>query len=179
VGQDLTYSIKISNMSTNTKYLEAMKVSEPDYVGVGYEGLTVTETVPEGTVFVSATEGGVYDEKTNTVTWTLNIGAGKAVTPAYTVKVTADMGDTIVNGGGFVANIPSNTISNRVGGEKLNEFADTMLRPYGECMIFDFDAFEVSSTFLREGLSSGSDVSAYIDKSVCDYIQKEGLYKNE
>lgn len=63
--------------------------------------------------------------------------------------------------------------------EKLNEFADTKLRPYGECMIFDFDAFEVSSTFLREGLSSGSDVSEYIDRSVCSYIQKEGLYKNE
>ena len=127
VGQELTYSIKISNMTTNTKYMDAMKVSDPTYTGVNYENLVVTEVVPEGTQFVSATEGGTYDEATNTITWTLNISAGKVVTPAYTVKVTGKIGDTIVSGGGFVADIPSNVISNRVGGEKLNEFAVTAL----------------------------------------------------
>ncbi len=63
--------------------------------------------------------------------------------------------------------------------EKLNEFADENLRPYGECIIFDFEAFEVSSTFLREKLSSGEDVSEYVDGNVSAYIQNEGLYKNE
>ncbi len=63
--------------------------------------------------------------------------------------------------------------------ERLNEFADENLRPYGECKIFDFDAFEVSSSFLREKLASGDDASEYIDRSVAAYIQKEGLYKNE
>ena len=62
---------------------------------------------------------------------------------------------------------------------RLNEFADERLRPYGECMIFDFEAFEVSSTFLRERLSSGENTELYIDPSVSAYIQKEGLYKNE
>ena len=62
---------------------------------------------------------------------------------------------------------------------RLNEFADERLRPYGECMIFDFDAFEVSSTFLREKLSSGENTDMYIDPFVSAYIQKEGLYKNE
>lgn len=62
---------------------------------------------------------------------------------------------------------------------RLNEFADERLRPYGECIIFDFEAFEVSSTFLRERLSSGESVSEYIDKGVSAYIQKKGLYKNE
>ena len=61
----------------------------------------------------------------------------------------------------------------------LNDFADERLRPYGECIILDFDAFEVSSTFLREKLSSGEDVSEFIDGNVSAYIQKEGLYKNE
>ncbi len=63
--------------------------------------------------------------------------------------------------------------------ETLSVFADEKLRPYGECMIFDFDAFEVSSTFLRKRLSVGDDVSEYVDKDVFAYIQKEGLYKNE
>lgn len=63
--------------------------------------------------------------------------------------------------------------------ETLSVFADEKLRPYGECMIFDFDAFEVSSTFLRKRLSAGDDVSEYVDKDVFAYIQKEGLYKNE
>ena len=63
--------------------------------------------------------------------------------------------------------------------ERLNEFTDERLRPYGECMIFDFEAFEVSSTFLRERLSSGENTELYIDPSVSAYIQKEGLYKDE
>lgn len=63
--------------------------------------------------------------------------------------------------------------------ESLNEFADERLRPYGECIIFDFDAFEVSSTAIREVLSSGEDAGQYIDSDVSAYIQKEGLYKNE
>ncbi len=62
---------------------------------------------------------------------------------------------------------------------RLNVFADKNIRPYGECIIFDFDAFEVSSTLLREKLLTGEDVSEYIDPKVSAYIQKEGLYKNE
>ncbi|MBQ9968076.1 MAG: DUF11 domain-containing protein [Oscillospiraceae bacterium] len=128
VGQALTYSVKISNMSSNTKYMVAKQVADPAYTGVSYEALVVTETVPAGTQFVSATEGGVYDEATGTIRWTLDLAAGKTVTPSYTVKVTAQIGDLIVNGGGFVADIPSNTISNRVGGEKMNEFAAMTLK---------------------------------------------------
>ena len=63
--------------------------------------------------------------------------------------------------------------------EALNAFADERLRPFGECLIFDFEAFEISSTLLREGLSSGADVSEYVDGKVAAYIKEEGLYKNE
>lgn len=63
--------------------------------------------------------------------------------------------------------------------QKLREFAEKNIRPYGECEILDFDAFEISSTLLREKLSAGEDVSEYIDSEVQAYIQKEGLYKNE
>ncbi|MBP3633653.1 MAG: InlB B-repeat-containing protein [Oscillospiraceae bacterium] len=129
VGQELTYSVKISNLSSDSKYLAAKQVADRSYAGVDYEDLIVIETVPEGTNLVedSITEGGVYDAKTNTITWTLSIKAGKSVTPAYSVIVTGSIGDSIVNDGGYVANIPSNRIENCVGGVKLNEFAETTL----------------------------------------------------
>ncbi len=63
--------------------------------------------------------------------------------------------------------------------EELKSFADEKLRPFGECIIFDFEAFEISSTLLRERISSGEDVSEYLDSEVSAYIQKEGLYKHE
>lgn len=156
-GQELTYSVKISNMSNNTKYMAAKQVAEAAYAGVPYEDLVVTETVPTGTEFVSATEGGVYDETNNTITWTLDINAGKSVTASYTVKVIDQIGDTIVNGGGFVADIPSNTIANRVGGEKLNEFAAMTLKDltkstadwdFGKDLTFAEKIYEAAETKL-------------------------------
>ena len=132
VGQELTYSVKISNLSNDSKYMAAKQVADSTYAGVKYEDLVVTETIPEGTEFVSATESGVYDEETGIITWTLDLNAGKSVTPSYTVEVTGQIGDMIVNDGGFVADIPSNSISNRIGGTKLNEFAQTALLEIAE-----------------------------------------------
>ena len=60
--------------------------------------------------------------------------------------------------------------------DTLNTFADENIRPFGECIIFEFDAFEISSTLLREKLSRGEDVTEYLDSEVISYIQKEGLY---
>ena len=62
---------------------------------------------------------------------------------------------------------------------ELEKFADEKLRPYGECIILDFEAFEISSTLLREGLYEGKDMSDFIDEGVAAYIQREGLYKDE
>ncbi len=61
----------------------------------------------------------------------------------------------------------------------LNAFADEKLRPFGECIVFDFEAFEISSTLLREKLASGEDVTEYLHSEVVSYIQKEGLYEYE
>ena len=62
---------------------------------------------------------------------------------------------------------------------QLEEFADERLRPFGECVILDFSAFEISSTLLREGISQGRDMSEFIDSDVAAYIQEKGLYSNE
>lgn len=63
--------------------------------------------------------------------------------------------------------------------ERLEGFADERLRPYGECIILDFSAFEISSTVLREGISEDRDMSEFIDEGVAAYIHREGLYKHE
>ena len=36
---------------------------------------------------------------------------------------------------------------------------------------------ELSSTMIREGISSGADVSAMLDPRVLEYIQKHDLYR--
>ncbi len=61
----------------------------------------------------------------------------------------------------------------------LEEFADEKLRPFGECIILDFEPVVISSTLLRQGIACGKDMSEFIDTEVAAYIQKEGLYRNE
>lgn len=60
----------------------------------------------------------------------------------------------------------------------LEKFAHEKLSKYGECMVFDFEPFEISSTDVRKKISENTDVQNYIGKSVYDYILTRGLYKN-
>ena len=117
----LTYTIEISNRSTNPKYVTYRSYGQSKlYVGEAYEGLVIEEHVPENTVLVSAP--GAYVEG-ETLRWQVDIPRGKSVVLTYTVKVTGEIGEKIVNGGGLVANIPSNTLTNVIGGAKLSEEA--------------------------------------------------------
>ncbi len=67
----------------------------------------------------------------------------------------------------------------RVGEEELSRFADMNLRKHGECIIFSFEPFEVSSTDIREKIGKGEDISPYLTEDVAQYISFEGLYKDE
>ena len=132
-GGNLTYSVKINNKSNNEFYCTYQSaVRGETYAGEKYTGLVVTETIPEGTVLVadSITAGGAYDEQTNTITWTIDVAAGVMVECTYTVNVTGNIGDVITNGGGTVADIPSNTISNTIGGVKLADAKVTALEDF-------------------------------------------------
>ena len=66
-----------------------------------------------------------------------------------------------------------------VGEEELSRFADMNLRKYGECLIFSFEPFEVSSTEIREKIRKDEDILPYLEEEVIQYISSEGLYKNE
>ena len=97
-GDEITYKLVIKNNS-KTAYTVAVK-----------------ENVPAGTAFVSA------DGLTGTAALSADVAlkAGESKTVSYTVKVTAKRGTVIDNSNGSVAEIPSNSLKNRVAGEKID-----------------------------------------------------------
>lgn len=73
VGDELTYTIKYANTEASAA------------------NVVVTDVVPTGTTFVSASDGGSYDSATNTVTWTFNnVASGASGEAIMTVKVSED-----------------------------------------------------------------------------------------
>jgi len=115
----LTYTVKVSNKTNEDNYIKWKRVTEKGYYGEDFSALVITETIPEGTVFVSASEG--YTLEDGVLRWTVDIKYGDCAQINYTVKVVAEPGSTITNDGGTVAAIPSNSISNRVGYAKFDE----------------------------------------------------------
>jgi uncharacterized repeat protein (TIGR01451 family) len=60
--------------------------------------VTITDAIPAGTSFVSASGGGVYDTVTNTVSWLYGgVAAGATTCETLVVKVIAAGGSTLVN----------------------------------------------------------------------------------
>jgi uncharacterized repeat protein (TIGR01451 family) len=81
VGETVTYTVNVVN-------------------GAGAAtGVVVTDTLPVGLTFVSASDGGVWDANTRTVTWTVgNLAVGASFTPTVTATVTGDAAaKTLVN----------------------------------------------------------------------------------
>ena len=111
-GETLTYSIKIRNGTLEPLYVNWAGNED----GVDYADLVVTERIPTGTEFVSAT--GDPTLRDGVLTWTLDVPAGETAEVSFTVRVTERKG-TIVSEGGFVDKIPSNRIENTVGGDKI------------------------------------------------------------
>ena len=117
-GENLTYNIEIFNKTNDENY----GTFTGEGAAVDYSNIVVTEKVPEGTELVaeSIVGGGKYEN--GIITWNIEkIASGESAKLGYSVKVTAPIGSVIVNNGGMVDNIPSNTLKNTVGGEKLEE----------------------------------------------------------
>ena len=117
-GDTITYSVKITNNTSNDKYIAYRQAGgEAGYAGEAYENLWVVEHVPANTQLHSAPNATVVGD---TLRWNITVPAGETVELTYTVTVTGEIGDAIVSGGGWVNNIPSNTITNIIGGKKLS-----------------------------------------------------------
>ncbi|MBR5139512.1 MAG: DUF11 domain-containing protein, partial [Clostridia bacterium] len=146
----ITYTVKISNKTNEEKFRTWKKLFVKSYSGEAYEDLLVTERIPEGTELVSATEG--YTLEDGVLTWIIDVSAGASVEISYTVKVTAAVGSVIVNDGGTVANIPSNSISNRVGNEKLTEDQKDILTSLADEDLEKFESLYGTDLDFAEGI---------------------------
>ncbi len=144
-GEDLTYCIKLTNNSNSTwqgwqqdrgtrdsiengidvNYTSWYSAQHNlnSYAGQTFNNIVVTETIPSGTTLVSGsiTNNGSYDSNTGIITWNVTLSAGSDISLEYSVTVTASRGSIITNDNGTVDLIPSNSISNLVGGDKLDE----------------------------------------------------------
>ncbi len=120
-GGELTYTVKISNRSTMSTWLRYCRKEVPAYSGSPWKGLPVTEIVPAGTELVPGSVSGGGTEENGTIRWSVDLEPGKSVSLSYRVRVTGAIGSRIVSGGGTVGDIPSNTLTNRIGGAPLPE----------------------------------------------------------
>ena len=99
-GEKITLSVTLSNSS------------KVDYT------VPVTEKTPAGAKLVKPFEGAAVSGDTQTFDVELPAGEKKTLTAEY--EITASRGETVTFAGGFVGDIPSNSIPLRVGGKKLN-----------------------------------------------------------
>lgn len=92
--------------------------AEETTVGEAYT-VTVKETAPAGTRIKTPFPGATVIGDTMTLNVPLAAGATVRLTAEY--EITAELGETVVFDGGYVGDIPSNSIPIQVGGRKLTE----------------------------------------------------------
>ena len=128
-GEELVYTVQVSNHSNDEDYLTYRHRDDTAYNGEAFTGVPITETVPEGTELVSA-DGAAADGKT--LRWTVDLAPGETKSVSYTVRVTAPRGSVIVNNGGTVATIPSNELTTPVSGKQLTGEEVQKLADFGK-----------------------------------------------
>ena len=142
----LTYSVTLSNRSDNPLYDTYWSaIYGKPYYGQDHTGIVVTEKVPAGTELVHASGNATVNG--DTISWKVDVPAGGTLRVYYTVRVTAEAGSTIVSKDGFVADIPSISITNVVGGKKLSKPAAAGIRNFyfiGEKRAEKFDVHPTS-----------------------------------
>ncbi|MBQ7566776.1 MAG: DUF11 domain-containing protein, partial [Oscillospiraceae bacterium] len=131
-GDDLTYTIKLTNKST------------------GAYTVPVTETVPDGTALKDAPDAQVSGGK---LSWSVPLAAGESKTVSYTVTVTAPRGTVITAGGGTAAGIESNVLRNRVSGKQPDAAKLQNKDAWADAVIAEApDGLEIADAIYRHAL---------------------------
>lgn len=159
VGDELTYTINWVNTAMDEQTGQSVKAE-----------VTVTDIIPEGTVFVSASEGYSYDETSRTLTWELGEQAPEAEgTLTLTVRVTEDAIKTNKVTNKATVNIgdnevDTNTVTNYVPGKTVTGYdgdvkvGDTLTYEISYVNPYDEPTEIVISDTLMDGLT-------YVDNS--------------
>lgn len=118
-GDILTYTTKIANKSDSLDYdTWRSAYLKKTYNGEDYAEVLVRDAVPFGTELVSASAGASVDGCD--ITWNVHVPKGQTVSVWFSVRVTAQQGETIVSNDGWVDSAHCAGCSNRVGGIKLS-----------------------------------------------------------
>lgn len=114
IGGPIDYTIVIENVGLGTA-----------------EGVTLTDVIPAGTVYVagSVTGGATYDSGTNTISWVGDLASNTPVTVTFAAAL-----DSATCGGEVM-----NTAALEYGGEQITESAATTIWEY-EAYASDFEA---------------------------------------
>ncbi len=159
VGDELTYTINWVNTAMDEQTGQSVKAE-----------VTVTDIIPEGTEFVSASEGYSYDETSRTLTWELGEQAPEAEgTLTLTVRVTEDAIKTNEVTNKATVNIgdnevDTNTVTNYVPGKTVTGYdgdvkvGDTLTYEISYVNPYDEPTEIVISDTLMDGLT-------YVDNS--------------
>ena len=133
VGDQLTYTIDWVNNAVDEATGAPAKAE-----------VTITDIVPAGTKYVSADNGGAYDEGTNTITWTLGEQeAGASGTVSFVVEVLDIAGGTEVANQAEITvgnNAPNqtNTVTTKVPGK------DSVVEEGGELQVGKILTYTIS-----------------------------------
>ncbi|MBQ7523009.1 MAG: hypothetical protein IJT07_00595 [Oscillospiraceae bacterium] len=112
--------VTVTETIANSRQLEKTALSYDNKNAVDYTNITLTETIPAGTKFVSCSEGGT--EKNGVITWNLNVPAGQSVSVSYTFNVgKKNIGDEIVVPSGYLDTLPTRTFTLTVGYGPMSE----------------------------------------------------------
>lgn len=159
VGDELTYTINWVNTAMDEQTGQSVKAE-----------VTVTDVIPEGTEFVTASDGYSYDESSKTVTW--NLGQQEAEAEGsltLTVRVTEDAIKTNEVTNTATVNIgnnkvDTNTVTNYVPGKTVTGYdgdvkvGDTLTYEISYVNPYDEPTEIVISDTLMDGLT-------YVDNS--------------
>ena len=115
-----------------------------------YTGITLTESIPAGTKFISCSEGGT--EKNGVITWNLNVPAGEKATVTYTFNVgKKDIGEDIVVPSGYLDTLPTRTFALKVGYGSMSEANQAKLKATAKAHLSDsYKDLDFVNDFYRE-----------------------------
>ncbi|MBR5739652.1 MAG: hypothetical protein IKY02_06645 [Lachnospiraceae bacterium] len=138
-GGAFSVTVRVFNKSDDPKYCTfRTAVDGTEYRGETYRALPILERIPKGTVISERSflaGGKVYsgkeiealgledcpalDPEAKYILWKADVLPGSCFTARYTLRPTGKRGESVTLGGGFVAAIPSNTLTKGIGGKKI------------------------------------------------------------